>query len=64
MRFFGHNLKTLLLDFDEIWPKVAEYGLSSFEANPYVRKNPDLKIIHLMGDRFISWSYELDLWVV
>ena len=34
------------LDIDEIWPKVAEYGLSSFEANLYVRKNLDLKIIH------------------
>ena len=36
------------LDFDEIWPKVAEYGLSSFEVSLYVRKNLDLKIIHLI----------------
>ena len=42
-------LQSATSDFDEILPKVAEY-LSSFEANMYVKKNLDLKIIH-----FIPW---------
>ena len=42
------------LDFDEIWTKAAGYGLSSFEANLYVRKNLDLKIIHLIPYRTIG----------
>ena len=45
---FLTQLPNATLDFDEIWPKVAEYGLSSFDANLYVRKNLDLKIIHLI----------------
>ena len=40
--------------FAEIWPKVAEYGLSSFEANLYVRKDLDVKIIHLILLRTIG----------
>ena len=50
----SHNLRTGSSDFDEIWPKVAEYGLSSFEANLYVRKNLDLKIIYLILLRTIG----------
>ena len=42
------------LDFNEISPKVAEYGLSSFKANLYVWKNLDLKIIHLIPLRTIG----------
>ena len=37
--FFGHTIKKASLNFDEIRSKVAEYGLSSFEANLHVRKN-------------------------
>ena len=50
----SHNLKKGPSDFDEIWPKVSEYGLSSFEAYLYVRKNLDLKIIHLIPLRTIG----------
>ena len=42
------------MSIDEIWPKVAEYGLSYFQANLYVRKNLDLKIIHLIPLRTIG----------
>ena len=37
-RVFWALIENASLDFDEIWPKVAEYGLSFFEANLYVRK--------------------------
>ena len=41
-------------DFDEIWPKVAEYGLSSFAANGCTWKNLVLKIIFLIPWRTIG----------
>ena len=41
-------------DFNEIWPKVAEYGFPSFATNVYTWKNLDLKIIHLIPQRTIG----------
>ena len=41
-------------DFDEIWPKVAGYGLLSFATNEYTWKNLDLKIIQLIPWRKIG----------
>ena len=41
-------------DFYEIWPKVAEYGLSSLATNVYTWKNVDVKIIHLFLYRLIG----------
>ena len=35
---FWALFENAILDFGEIWLKVAEYGLSSSEANLYVRK--------------------------
>ena len=48
------QLENASLDFDEICPKVIEYGLSSFDSSLYVRKNLDLKIIHLIPLRTIG----------
>ena len=41
-------------DFVEVWPKVSEYGLSSFATNGYTWKNLDLKIIQLIPLRTIG----------
>ena len=51
---FWASFENASLDFDEICPKVEKYGLSSFEANLYARKNLDLKIIHLILLRTIG----------
>ena len=51
---FWAQFENASLDFDEIWPKVAEYGLSSFQANLYAKKNLDLKIINLILLRTIG----------
>ena len=53
MRFWA-KFENAPLDFDEIWPKLAGYSLSSFDENLYVRKNLDLKIIHLIFLRTIG----------
>ena len=42
----SYNLRTNgPSDFDESWPKVAEYGLLSVDLNGYTLKKLDLKII-------------------
>ena len=43
-----------LSDFVEIWPKVAECGLSLFATNGYAWKDVDLNIIHLIPWRTIG----------
>ena len=41
-------------DFDAIWPKVGEYGLSSYGIEMYAGKILDLEIIHFILLRTIG----------
>ena len=41
-------------DFDETWPKVEGYGLSSYGIGLYAGKILDLEIIHLIRLRTIG----------
>ena len=47
-------LENATSDFDEIWPKVAGYGLSSYGIGLYAGKILDLEIIHLIPLRTIG----------
>ena len=51
---FCTKLPNDTLDFDETWPKVWEYGLSSYDIGLYAGKILDLEIIHLIPWRTIG----------
>ena len=51
---FPPYLQNATSEFGETWPKVGEYGLSSYGKGLYGRKILDLKIIHLIPWRTIG----------
>ena len=51
---FMPYFQTATSDFDETWPKVAGYGLSSYGIGLYPGKILDLEIIHLIPLRTIG----------
>ena len=53
-RHFLSYLQNATSEFDETWPKVGEYGLSSYGIGLYAWKILDLEIIHLIPWRTIG----------